>query len=117
MAVYKKLFRWEKGRQKTGYQKMLLAAGVWPFKFDVYLLKFPEGCEVPPHTDNVQSGRHYRLNLVLKQAKTGGEFICADPIYCSPRIKFFRPDLCEHSVSKVLSGNRYLLSFGLVRGS
>ena len=96
---------------------MLLAGGLWPIKFDMYLLKFPEGCEVPPHTDKVNSGKHFRLNIVIKQAKSGGHFLCKSPIYCSSRIKFFRPDVCEHSVTKVISGNRYLLSIGWVRGT
>ncbi|MBT1063505.1 2OG-Fe(II) oxygenase [Bowmanella sp. Y26] len=117
MSIFRNLFKWQKGRQKTGYEKMLLAGATWPIKFDLYLLKFPEGCVVPPHTDDVKNGKHYRLNIVLKQAKSGGEFICTSPIYCSKRIKFFRPDICEHSVTKVISGNRYLLSVGWVRGT
>ena len=115
--ILSNLFKWQKGRQKTGYEKMLLAGAMWPIKFDVYLLKFPEGCEVPPHIDEVTDGRHYRLNIVLKQAKLGGEFICKSPIYCSKRIKFFRPDICEHSVTQVISGNRYLLCIGWVRST
>jgi enterochelin esterase-like enzyme len=35
-------------------------------------------------------------------------------MYCSKRIQFFRPDICEHSVSKVISGHRFLLSIGWV---
>ncbi|CAG9295351.1 hypothetical protein EV690_3234 [Celerinatantimonas diazotrophica] len=114
--MFSKLFIWQKGRQKSGYEKMLLARALWPIKFDLYLLKFPEGGEVPTHTDDVQSGRHYRLNIVLKHAKSGGQFICETPIYCTNRIKFFRPDISEHSVTPVTSGNRYLLSIGWVRG-
>jgi hypothetical protein len=115
IAMLHNLFRWQKGRQQSGYEKMLLAGATWPIKFDLYLLRFPEGCEVPPHTDKVDSGKHYRLNIVLKQAKSGGEFICQTPIYCSKRIKLFRPDLCEHAVTRVTSGNRYLLSIGWAR--
>ncbi|MFS1704285.1 2OG-Fe(II) oxygenase [Alteromonas sp. AMM-1] len=115
MSMLSKLFRWQRGRQQTGYDKMLLAGMYWPVKFDLYLLKFPQGSEIPPHTDKVQSGKHYRLNIVLQQAKAGGEFVCATPIYCSASIKLFRPDICEHAVTKVLEGNRYLLSIGWVR--
>ncbi|NKF49236.1 2OG-Fe(II) oxygenase [Shewanella sp. WXL01] len=115
--MFNKLFRWQRGRQKTGYDKMLLCGALWPVKFDTYLLKFPQGSEVPPHTDKVKTGKHYRLNIVLKQAEVGGEFICANPIYNSKRIKLFRPDICEHQVSKVIKGNRYLLSIGWVRNS
>ena len=115
MVGFKDLFRWRYGRQETGYHKMLLAGATWPVKFDLYLLRFPEGCELPFHTDTVESGKHYRLNVVLKQAIEGGDFICRSPIYANSRIKLFRPDICEHSVSKVVRGNRYLLSLGWVR--
>ncbi|SEA41965.1 hypothetical protein [Microbulbifer marinus] len=117
MSGFAHLFRWQKGRQKTGYEKMLLAAAHWPIKFDCYLLRFPQGCEVPPHMDSVTSGKHYRLNIVLRKAKKGGQFVCAAPIYQSSRVKFFRPDICEHSVTKVEQGNRYLLSIGWINGA
>ena len=55
---------------------MLLCGATWPIKFDTYLLKSPEGSEVKPHKDKVLSGKHYRLNLILKRAEQGGEFIC-----------------------------------------
>ena len=116
MRMFNTLFRWQKGRQKSGYEKMLLARAWWPLKFDVYLLKFPQGCEVPKHTDKVTAGRHYRLNIILKQARCGGQFVCKTPIYSSKRIKLFRPDISEHAVTKVTLGNRYLLSIGWVRG-
>ena len=117
MNFLSKLFRWEKGRQLSGYDKMLLLGSKWFIKFDVYLLRFKEGSEIKPHTDKVDNGKHYRLNIVLKQALKGGEFICSNPIYQSSRIKFFRPDTCEHSVTKVIRGNRYLLSIGWVIGT
>ncbi len=116
MSYLKTLFRWEIGRQRSGYDKMLLLGSKWLLKFDVYLLRFKEGSEIKPHKDTVEIGKHYRLNIVIKHAKKGGEFICERPIFQSNRIKFFRPDVCEHSVTKVVSGNRYLLSIGWVKG-
>ncbi|WP_431635496.1 hypothetical protein ACQVBX_16595 [Dyella sp. KULCS107] len=109
-------FRWQKGRQGSGYDKMLLLTGRWPLPFDSYLIRYPEGSEIPPHTDPVTEGRHYRLNLVLKSPKLGGDFVCASPIFASRRIKLFRPDACEHSVTKVAGGSRYVLSLGWVIG-
>lgn len=109
-------FRWRRGRQGTGYDKMLLLTARWPIPFDSYLIRYPEGSEIPAHTDPVQSGRHYRLNVVLKAPQSGGEFICATPIYASKRIKLFRPDACEHSVTRVMGGSRYVLSLGWVLG-
>ncbi len=117
MTLLRKLFRWERGRQQSGYDKMLLFGTLWPVKCDTYLLKFPEGSEIKPHTDPVRTGRHYRLNIVLKNAKEGGDFICQNPIYESKRIKLFRPDLCQHQVSKIIQGNRYLLSIGWIKAN
>jgi hypothetical protein len=109
-------FRWQRGRQGTGYDKMLLLTAPWPLPFDSYLIRYPEGAEIPPHTDPVQRGRHYRLNVILKSPKSGGEFVCANPIFTTRRIKLFRPDACEHSVSRVVGGSRYVLSLGWVLG-
>lgn len=114
MSIFNKLYRWERGRQKSGYDKMLLCSAKWPIKFDTYLLKFPQGSEIAPHTDKVKSGKHYRLNIVLKNANEGGEFICVNPIFETNAIKFFRPDVCVHQVSKIKKGTRYLLSIGWV---
>jgi hypothetical protein len=107
-------FRWQTGRQKSGYDKMLLLQSWWPLPFDLYLLRYPEGSEVKPHVDAVSFGRHYRLNVVVKRAAAGGEFQCASPIVSTRRIKLFRPDVCEHSVSRVTQGSRYVLSLGWV---
>jgi hypothetical protein len=109
-------FRWQRGRQGTGYDKMLPATARWPLPFDSYLIRYPEGSAIPPHTDPVQSGRHYRLNVVLKSSKSGGEFVCATPIFATKRIKLFRPDACEHSVTQVVGGSRYVFSLGWVLG-
>ena len=115
--MFRKLFRWERGRQLSGYDKMLLCGATWPLKFDMYLLKFPEGSEIPPHTDPVSEGQHYRLNIVLKNATEGGDFICKDPIFETRRLKFFRPDASEHQVSRIVKGNRYLLSIGWLKSA
>jgi hypothetical protein len=108
-------FRWQRGRQLSGYDKMLLLQSYWPLPFDVYLLRFPEGSEIAPHTDPVTKGRHYRVNIILRHARQGGEFQCSDPLFATARIKFFRPDVSTHSVSKVLRGRRYVLSVGWLR--
>lgn len=113
--MFTTLFRWQQGRQSSGYSKMLLATLRWPIKFDAYLLKFPQGSEIAEHTDPVQQGKHYRLNIVLKAAQSGGEFQCENAIINTSRIKLFRPDVSPHSVTRVELGTRYLLSVGWVR--
>jgi len=114
---FKKAFRWQRGRQLSGYDKMLLLQSWWPLPFDVYILRFPKGAEIAPHVDKVSHGAHYRLNIVIKHAASGGEFVCASPIFESSRIKYFRRDVCEHSVTRVNQGSRYVLSVGWVRRS
>jgi hypothetical protein len=108
--------RWRPGRQGTGYDKLLLIACPFPFPFDAYLLRYPVGAEIPGHRDPVESGRHYRLNIVVREAGGGGQFICADPIFATARIKLFRPDRSEHGVTRVERRARYVLSIGWVLG-
>jgi hypothetical protein len=108
-------FRWRGGRQRSGYEKMLLLQSPFPLPFDVYLLRFRESSEIQPHTDPVALGRHYRCNIVLWRARRGGEFVCANPIFASRRVKVFRPDASEHSVTRVEQGVRYVLSVGWIR--
>jgi len=108
-------WRWQNGRQQSGYDKMLILWGLLPLPFDIYLIRYRLGSYIKPHVDKVKSGKHYRLNIVLKQSKAGGDFICSECIINTKRIKLFRPDLNEHSVTEVKSGTRYILSIGLVR--
>ncbi len=104
--------RWQSGRQGTGYDKLLLLVNPFLVPFDLYILRFPDGTEIPPHRDPVTGKRHYRLNIILKRPRAGGEFICLDPIFETKRIKLFRPDVSMHSVTKVQGGSRYVLSLG-----
>lgn len=113
--LLRKNFRWQTGRQQTGYQKMLLASGSRLIKFDMYLLKFDEGHEIPPHKDQVDTGRHFRLNIVLRHPKQGGDFNCENTLFETRSIKLFRPDISEHSVSKIIQGKRYVFSLGWIR--
>lgn len=110
-----KWLKWQQGRLGSGYSKMLLIESKWLFKFDVYLIKFPKYSYISPHTDPVEKGRHFRLNLLLKKAKEGGEFICSDFLYSSNRIKLFRPDIREHYLTKIIKGKRYIISIGWIR--
>lgn len=109
------MINWEEGRQGTGYLKKKLFENHTGILFDLYLLKFPEGCHIPKHKDEIGFGKkHYRINIILKGAKKGGKFICEKTILNLPFIKIFRPDLYEHEVTKIEKGNRYTLSFGVV---
>ena len=109
-----KALSWQRGRQGTGYDKMRLLSGGWPIGFDCYLIRYPIGSQIPPHKDPVRTGRHYRLNVIVWRSPKGREFICENPILSLPRIKLFRPDVSEHSVTAVEGGSRYVLSIGWV---
>ncbi len=116
LNYFSNAFRWQRGRQGTDYDKMLLVTVPWPFAFDSYLIRYPEGSFIPPHTDPVSGRKHYRLNIIIKKSTAGGEFVCSNPILSSKRIKLFRPDLCEHSVTPVQGSSRYVLSLGWLWG-
>lgn len=107
--------RWQFGRQNSGYEKMLLLQNRILFPFDIYLLRFHPKSYIHAHTDQHSDGDHYRLNIILKNAKSGGEFICTSTLFASKRIKLFRPDICEHGVSEIISGTRYVLSIGWIK--
>lgn len=110
-----KFLRWKPGRQQSGYEKMLLLANPFLVPFDCYILRYRPGSEITEHTDPVDDKKHYRLNIVLRKAKSGGQFACSETIFESERIKLFRPDRARHSVSRVDAGTRYVLSIGWVR--
>lgn len=109
-------FRWQRGRQGTGYDKMLLLTAPWPIAFDSYLIRYPDGSEIPLHRDPVAKGRHYRLNIILKSPRSGGEFVCSSPLFATKRIKLFRPGACEHSVTRVSGGAAMSCQSGWVLG-
>lgn len=108
-------FTYKKGRQGTGYEvKTIIGFGVdsrWGF--DSYLIRFKEEDYIPPHIDEVQGMKHFRLNILLIKAKEGGEFKCDKYHSILNRVYLFRPDKYEHSVTKIKRGKRLILSFGL----
>lgn len=104
-----KLWRWNTGRQNTGYD-------AFPFfitKFcDAYILRYKTGDWIPTHVDKVTDRKHYRCNIILS-FPVGGIFHCEKMILNTKYVKIFRPDLYEHGVTIVQSGTRYVLSLGL----
>lgn len=110
--------KWEAGRQGTGYQKLELLSR-WKYfsrvKWDLYLLRYPVGSGIPEHLDPLPGHRHYRLNIYLWNAQSGGNPEHSDTILTNRFFTLFRPDIAKHSVSKVTHGTRYVLSFGWSR--
>lgn len=105
-------YKWISGRQKSGYEKMILFINTRVVPFDFYILKYLKGSFVPEHTDYIPRYRHYRLNIILRQPIQGGKFICHHPIFTSKWVNFFRSDR-PHSVSKIKKGSRYVFSIGV----
>lgn len=114
--------KWEIGRSanpKAPYFKFKVFISKL-FKMDCYILKYPEGSSINYHKDPAPKDyKHYRLNIVLKHAKVGGEFLSFKNIgigwfeakHCK-RFNLFRPDIVDHAVAEIESGTRYVLSFG-----
>ena len=115
------LWRWEEGRQGSGYRKLLLASSS-RFKFDCYLIEMGEGIDVPMHRDPCPPGfEHHRINITLKFPAIGGyTLVATDETAVKVRLLEqrayrFRPDLYSHMVSRVVRGKLLLLSFGWLR--
>jgi len=107
--------KWEQGRQGTGYKKhKFFEIGNSFFGgMDLYLLKYEEGDSIPVHTDPVKNKKHYRINLELKSARSGGELYVENPILRFGPLAVFRSDLSRHAVHLVEKGTRYVLSLGV----
>ena len=106
------LWKWVEGRQGTGYSKMLLACAYKPIPFDFYLIRYRKGQGIPTHTDPVPGWRHFRLNMEFIRSGEGGQFECEGKTKKFWRFVLFRSDQCPHSVSPVVSGERYVFSLG-----
>ena len=89
----------------------------------MYLLRYPKGSYIDEHKDPIKvesadadgwpQRKHYRLNVVLRHARAGGEFVCERAIFRTRRITLFRPDKVVHGVTRILRGTRYVLSLGV----
>jgi hypothetical protein len=97
--------RWQRGRQGTGYRKLLLAEGK---RWDLYVIDYPRGTSIPTHVDPVPGRRHWRANLVLwgERAYEGDVVMRLGPLVV------FRPDVMPHGVATV-SRRRLVLSLGV----
>lgn len=106
------MLKWERGRQDGGYDKLLiLSSAIIPF--DIWLLRFPKGARIDEHVDPVDAEfNHYRMNVIVKPTKRGGEFRVTKAIINWRFLKLFRPDVSPHSVTQVDEGTRYVLSIG-----
>ncbi|WP_368448941.1 hypothetical protein [Cobetia amphilecti] len=81
-------------------------------RLTINLVTYPEGHSVMRHNDPM--GSYYKLNIVLKKPRRGGVFETDGSLFrLADRVVLFRPDLHEHSVSRIERGKRVLLSIAL----
>ena len=106
--------KWKLGRQKSGYSRLTLCQlNIGKMKLDSHIIKFPEGSCIPEHIDPVDGYNHYRLNIILRKAKSGGKFYSQKQIFSfRNRVFLFRPDKYKHSVSMIEIGTRIVFSVG-----
>lgn len=95
---------------------MRVAKGKW---WDFYLLHYPKGSYLPWHRDDLgPSICHYRVNLVVKKARKGGQFYYGhgSTVFLDlGRLVFFRPDVSDHCLKEIEEGSRWVLSLGWAR--
>ena len=124
-----KWLRWTKGRNGS-YAKpymIMLLIPMWickRFNIDLFLIKMEKGSCIHTHLDNERNFKGWncwRTNIILKHAKKGGSFRTYTHAYsslvkmgtvCTRLYYSFRPDAVPHSVSPVIDGTRWSLSFG-----
>lgn len=116
VGMWKDLFEWRLGRQKTGYWSFLLFFNPFLIPFHIVLLYYPKGSYVPWHYDKVPGKRHYRLNILFKSAFKGGFCILEQRTIWSLgyRVRLFRPDINKHVVFPIKEGTRWVFSIGWV---
>lgn len=106
---------WLDGRRDGGY-KIIRIFQSNILRCDSYLIYYQEGSSIAPHVDNVQNGKHYRINIELKKAKLGGQFtLTGEPYFKLWRAVCFSPSEQEHQVSKIEKGYRLVLSIGWIK--
>ena len=112
---------WASGRGIGDYLRYRLFQSE-RFKFDVYLLYYPQGTCVMPHYDKapLAGHAHHRVNLELVRPNKGGLFKHVnrgDQAVKAPasRLTHFRPDNARHWVTPITDGYRLVLSVGWLR--
>ena len=68
------MFRW--GDDKFSHLGYKIFTIFFNKRFDCYFFHYKEGSYIPRHKDPSFGKRHYRLNIVLKKPKEGGQWLC-----------------------------------------
>ncbi len=88
----------------------------WPITLQLHIditTYFP-GAYLQRHTDlrSPLSGIEYRLAIILKKAKRGGELLSDAFVFNTPRVKIFNTSV-EHEVTKIEEGIRRVMLVGV----
>lgn len=109
-----KLWRWEDGRQSSGYRKFTLLFSTI-LNCDAYILHIPKGVHIPPHNDRVPFMRHFRMNITIWGEIWMGTPHNAKGVFRLGKwFSFFRPDDVDHWAPPV-HRDTYILSIGWLR--
>lgn len=109
-------WKWIEGRQKTKYQKMLIAQSK-KLCFDIWLIKYVDS-NISLHIDPspLEGKKHHRINIILRKPEFGGFFINFGEFktYFNHRVIYFNPSDSYHFLSKAY-GKRLVLSIGWLK--
>lgn len=101
-------FAWVHVGQEISYRKFVLNVR-WPitFQFQIFITRYGAGGLLEEHIDSThEDEKQFRLMVLLKRPKQGGELICEKFIINRGRIKLFEPNRYKHQVTKVVRGER-----------
>ncbi len=107
--------QWYNVGQNISYRKFVFSLR-WPitFQFQIHLTRYKSGSWLSEHVDEIhEKERQFRLVLVLKKAKQGGELLCEHFITNRSRLKLFEPCKYKHEVTRVEEGERIVALIGI----
>ena len=111
--------KWTNGCFGQGYSKMSILRFV---RFNVELIKLPEGSYIKPHFDApyrsyrefpYRTYHHVKMNFNLQNSE-GGDFICQGSHINNRFLAIYEPDRHEHSFEEVSKGTKFILSLGVL---
>lgn len=85
------------------------------WQFASTIVKYRTGGELPWHFDAAPHQRHLGIVVVLKPSGSGGQFEHRGkkPYFVSKHLIIFDGNECEHRVTKITNGNRWIVMFHL----
>lgn len=106
------MFKWLPGRQSGAEYKKLcfLNFRVGRYGFDGYILRYPKSMHLRTHTDPVEGGKMWRLNITLWGRSVTIIWLPKGLALCTG-IVWFRPDIHAHGVTTTTKTCKLSLGF------